>query len=226
VAGHSSTPNFKEFAETWFAANEPRWKHSYKITLRTSLDKQILPTFAEAQLDDVSKSALLAFRTNLAKIPRKNGSTGLSPAYINHVMVSLRSILNEAAERYGFDSPFKNIKPLKVARTDVKPSTLEEVQRRLERVRPDYRNYLVVRFFTGMRTGEVHGLKWEHVDFEHRHTAATLWLAAGENLEWITRQMGHSTTEMLFRIYSRYVPNLTRQHGSAFASLLKRTLGD
>ena len=38
------------------------------------------------------------------------------------------------------------------------------------------------------------------------------------------RQMGHSTTEALFRIYSRYVPNLTRQDGSTFESLLKRTL--
>lgn len=28
--------------------------------------------------------------------------------------------------------------------------------------------------------------------------------------------MGHTTTAMLFRVYSRYVPNLTRQDGSAF----------
>ena len=38
------------------------------------------------------------------------------------------------------------------------------------------------------------------------------------------RQLGHSTTEMLFRLYSRYISNLTRQHGSAFESQLKRTL--
>ncbi|MEY8212807.1 MAG: integrase, partial [Gammaproteobacteria bacterium] len=56
--------------------------------------------------------------------------------------------------------------------------------------------------------------------YQSRHTAATLWLAAGENPEWIARQMGHTTTEMLFRIYSRYVPNLTRQDGSAFERLL------
>ncbi len=95
-------------------------------------------------------------------------------------MVPLRSILNEAAERYGFDSPFKNIKPLKVARTDVNPFTLEEVQRLLERVRPDYRNYLVVRFFTGMRTGEVHGLQWKHVDFEHRQILVREFFVAGQ----------------------------------------------
>jgi integrase len=56
--------------------------------------------------------------------------------------------------------------------------------------------------------------------YQTRHTAATLWLAAGENPEWIAKQMGHTTTEMLFRVYSRYVPNMTRQDGSAFDRLL------
>ena len=57
--------------------------------------------------------------------------------------------------------------------------------------------------------------------YQMRHTAATLWLASGENPEWIARQLGHSTTEMLFRVYSRYVPNLTRRDGSAFESMLR-----
>lgn len=311
VASCSSVPTLADFAETWFAENELRWKHSYKITLRTSLNKHILPAFGDRPLDSIAKSELLAFRANLAKVPRRNGSIGLSPARINHVMVPLRMIVNEAADRYDFETPFKSIKPLKVARTDVDPFTLEEVRLLIRHVRVDYRNYIVVRFFTGMRTGEVHGLKWKHVDFERRqilvresfvagqqtttetdgstreiqmsqpvfdalkaqatvaqhsvyvfanragkplsvhnvtkrvwypllrhlglpmrrpyqtrHTAATLWLAAGENPEWIARQMGHSTTEMLFRVYSRYVPNLTRQDGSAFEAILKRKLGN
>ena len=53
-----------------------------------------------------------------------------------------------------------------------------------------------------------------------RHTAATLWLASGEAPEWIARQLGHASTEMLFRVYSRFVPNLTRRDGSAFDRLL------
>lgn len=128
LASSSSIPSFRDFADTWFSENEPRWKYSYKITLRTSLDKHILPVFGELQLDEITKSALLAFRANLARIPRKDGFSGLSPSRINHVMVPLRSILNEAAERYEFSSPFKNIKPLKVGRTDVDPFTLEEVR--------------------------------------------------------------------------------------------------
>lgn len=42
--------------------------------------------------------------------------------------------------------------------------------------------------------------------YQTRHTCATLWLSAGESPEWIAKQMGHSSTEMLFRVYSRYVP--------------------
>jgi integrase len=48
------------------------------------------------------------------------------------------------------------------------------------------------------------GLKYRR-PYQMRHTCATLWLAAGESPEWIARQLGHTTTEMLFRTYSRYV---------------------
>ena len=62
--------------------------------------------------------------------------------------------------------------------------------------------------------------------YQTRHTAATLWLASGESPEWIARQMGHTTTEMLFRVYSRYVPNLTRKDGSAMERLLNQRFLD
>ena len=63
------------------------------------------------------------------------------------------------------------------------------------------------------------GLKHRRA-YETRHTAATLWLAAGEAPEWIAKQMGHANTMMLFKVYSRYVPNNTRQDGSAFEALI------
>jgi integrase len=60
--------------------------------------------------------------------------------------------------------------------------------------------------------------------YHMRHTAATLMLAAGENPEWVASTLGHSTTEMLFRVYSRFVPNLTRNDGLAFAGLMHARL--
>lgn len=56
--------------------------------------------------------------------------------------------------------------------------------------------------------------------YQMRHTAATLWLASGEAPEWIARQLGHANTQMLFSVYSRFVPNMTRRDGSAIDRLL------
>ena len=268
--------------------------------------KYLIPFFGDKEVGQITKSDVLAFRASLAKVTARKPDSTLSNRRINSVMKPLRQILNEAADRFEFTSAFRNIKPLKMKRSDVMPFSLDEVQRILATARPDYRHYFTVRFFTGMRTGEVHGLKWKYVDFERRlilvresivlneedelktdgsmrdiqmnqlvfdalqaqfeatghsseyvfclrtgkpidnqnflnrvwapllrhlgiahrrayqmrHTAATLWLASGEAPEWIARQLGHTSTEMLFRVYSRYVPNLTRQDGSAMERLL------
>jgi integrase len=308
----SGTPLFRDFAETWFTENEVQWRRSYRITQRGALNKYLIPYFGDKEMGQISKADVLAFRAELAKAPARQPSSTLSNRRVNSVMKPLRQILNEAADRFEFTSAFRNIRPLKMKRSDVQPFTLDEVQLILSRAREDYRPYFTFRFFTGMRSGEVHGLKWKYIDFERRlilvresivlgeedelktegsqrdiqmtqlvyealleqfnrtgklseyvfcnqagkaldnknfvnrvwapllrhlglahrkayqmrHTAATLWLAAGEAPEWIARQLGHTSTEMLFRVYSRFVPNLTRQDGSAFDRLLTRSFAN
>lgn len=302
----SNLPLFKDFAETWFAEKEVEWRKTHRISTRADLDRLLKPQFGDKAVDQVTKADILTFRATLAKANARGKTTLLSPRRINKIMGPLRQILCEAADRFNFRTPFHGIKSLKFRKSDIMPFTLEQVKSILNTVRVDFRNYYTVRFFTGMRTGEVDGLKWKFVDFEHRqilvretvvngeveytkndgsqrdiqmsqavyealksqekatrhmsgyvfcntqgnpldhknvtnrvwtpllrylgieyrrpyqcrHTAATLWLAAGENPEWIARQMGHTSTEMLFRVYSRFVPNLTRQDGSAFDRLL------
>ena len=302
-----NTPNLESFSDLWYSENEVAWRRTHRKTVGDILKKHLKPAFGEVEVGSITKAEIMAFRSKLAKVPGRKGSA-LSPKRINAIMGVLRQILNEAADRFDFITPYQNIKPLRVPKSDVQPFTLEEVNRIISHVRSDYRNYYTVRFFTGMRTGEIDGLKWKYVDFENRlilirqtivagqedytktdgsqreiqmsqvvfealqaqeketghrsdyvfctredqpldhnnvtkrvwypllrhlgltprrpyqsrHTAATLWLASGENPEWIARQMGHSTTEMLFKVYSRFIPNLTRQDGSAFERMLAR----
>lgn len=301
------TPLFKDFIEEWLSETSIGWRRSYLVTIMGNIKKYYLPAFGDVRVGAVTRADLLKFRSSLAKVSGRNGNTTLSANRINKIMDPLRRIFEEAADRYDFTTPYVRIKPLKVPKSDVQPFTLQEVKQIIDSVRPDFRNYYSVRFFTGMRTGEIDGLKWKYVDFarrqilvretivygeddytktdasqrdiamsqpvyealqnqhratgvisayvfcnlqglpiEHnnvtkrvwypllralglerrrpyqtRHTAATLWLAAGEAPEWIARQMGHANTEMLFKVYSRYVPNLTRRDGSAFEQLLK-----
>ena len=42
-----------------------------------------------------------------------------------------------------------------------------------------------------------------------------MW-TAGRSPEWVARTLGHVNTAMVYRTYSRYIPNLTRKDGSAF----------
>jgi integrase len=300
------TPTFREFATQWVAEHQIEWRRSHLRTLKSTLDGHLLPAFGERCLGKISKADILGFRARLAELPGRTRGT-ISNKRINGILAPVRQILNEAAERFDFPSPVSNLKPLKVRRSDVFPFTLDEVHRLLDAVRPDYRDYLLVRCFTGMRSGEIDGLKWKYVDFDRqlilvreaivlgedeytktdgsqrdiqmstlvyealrrqeratrpiseyvfcnregrpidntnftdrvwrpllrhlglplrrpyqmRHTAATLWVAAGESPEWIARQLGHTSTQMLFKVYSRFVPNLTRRDGSAMERLLR-----
>lgn len=55
--------------------------------------------------------------------------------------------------------------------------------------------------------------------YETRHTFASWALGAGESPEWVARTLGHVDTTMVYKVYGRYIPNLTRQDGSAFERL-------
>jgi integrase len=315
-------PNFRDFVGQWLPQKQVEWRHSHRVTIDSTLKAHLLPYFGDMRVDLISRVDVLSFRTLLAskriRMPSKQTDEDrtITPTTINKTVGVLRMILDEAALQHEFKNPCLGVKRLKTQRRDIEPFTLEEVQQILARVRPDYRPYLSFRFFTGVRSGEAHGLKWKHIDFarsqvliretftygrteytkndgsqrelhmsqpvvdaltlmkpdgydkaptdfddryvfsttgkspldntnfndrvwkpllrnlglkyrrpyQMRHTCATLWLAAGESPEWIARQLGHTTTEMLFRTYSRFVPNLMRKDGSAFDRLVGETL--
>ena len=62
--------------------------------------------------------------------------------------------------------------------------------------------------------------------YQTRHTAATLWLAAGENVLWVSEMMGHADPHVTLQKYAKYAPDLTRRDGSAFEALLAQKMGN
>ena len=308
-AGAATMP-FSQLALAWFEQQGTDRKETTQTSAQSALNRHIIPFFGDRPVSDISRNDILQFKTQLAK-HQFNGRT-LSDSRISHIMSNLKAILAEGEQRYkGFASPYKNIGRVRRQASPLKPSkpfSLEEVMTLIRTIRPDFRNYLTVRFFAGMRPSEIDGLHWDDIDFERRqinvhrawvegkfvttktpkssrsismasmvfdalleqrkvtgaqggfvflsaqgkpihrrnflrrvwnpllmhlgyelrvpyqtrHTTASLWLASGESPEWIARQLGHSNTEMLFRTYSRYVPNMTRNDGSAFERMLEK----
>jgi integrase len=157
VAQKNETVTFADFAQTWFAEKEAEWRNSYRANQRLTMDKYLLPNFGHQVLSKINKADILKFRSELTQQPGLKGQT-LSSSRINHIMPPLRMILNEVADRNNFVTPFRNIKPLKVPRSDVDPFTLEEVNQIITLVRHDFKPYYTVRFFTALRTAEVDGL--------------------------------------------------------------------
>lgn len=297
---------FEVFSALWFEEKRHEWRDSHIETIEGILGGHLVPAFQGRPIGAISKTDIMSLRMALCAPDSETGRS-LSASRVNHIMTALRMILNEAADRFEYETPWRNIKALPMLRAEVQPFSLQEVRTIIGAVRNDFKPYYTVRFFTGLRTGEIDGLEWENVDFankqihvrqalvrgkiekcktassyrsllmsqqvhdalveqwqltgkkskfvfcarngqplnhrnvtrrvwyplleylglekrnpyQSRHTAATLWLAAGENPEWIARQLGHSNTSMLFRVYSRYIPNLMREDGKAFEQLLE-----
>lgn len=301
-------PNFADFYEVWIIQMAPQWRRLHRQGVEDIFHAHLLMRLGKLRLDKIDRDRVMQLRADLTLAPGHRGGK-LSASRINKIMRLLSQMLDEAALRYGFNSPCKNLKALREKRSDIQPFTLKEVQRLVAEIKAEYSDYVLARCFTGMRTGEIDGLQWTNVDFDRniikvraifsageyelggksasadrdvpmlppvrramlarhaqrrpgipwvfhsstgkpidahnftnriwypllerlelakrrpyqtRHTAATLLLAAGESPEWIARMLGHANTEMLFKVYSSYVPNLTRRDGIAIAGVLSK----
>lgn len=178
--GNSLTPTFARFAEQWFTEFKVGWRKTYITTVRGILDQHLLPRFATLGVGAITRAQILEFRSLLSEVRGRRPGTKLSPARINTVMLILRQILQESADRYEFTMPMGRLRPLKIPKSDVDPFTLDQAQLIIGSVRNDYRHYMTTRFFTGMRSGEIHGLKWKYVDFERRLILVRETIVGGE----------------------------------------------
>lgn len=306
ILDRNELPLLKDYYPVWFRQNQVSWKKSHRDNVDNIFDKHLIPAFGRKRLDEISRSDVLDFRTGLSEKKGRGSNTQLSNSRINKIISPLKKLMADAAIEFDIANPTESISPLQMQKSDVVPFSINEVNLFLQTIRRDYKNYYTVRFFTGMRTGEIDGLKWKYIDFDRRlilvretvvngeddttktqssvrdiqmsdmvfdalasqekqtrklseyvfctqkgtplshhnvtrriwyphlknqgidsrrpyntrHTTATLWLAAGESPEWVANQLGHSNTQMLFNVYSRFIPNLTRQDGSAFEKLI------
>jgi hypothetical protein len=199
AAAASPTTSYKDITATWPSEHQIEWRRSHFKVLKCTLDGHLLPHFGDRPVGTIVKADILTLRTKLADLPGRAGPK-LSPKRINGILAPMRQILAEAPQTQ--HSATGKLSDYVFCNKEGKPLDNDNFGSRVW--------YPLLRHLD---------LK-KRRPYQMRHTAATLWLASGEAPEWIARQLGHSSTEMLFRVYSRYVPNLTRRDGSAIDRLL------
>jgi len=147
---------FGEVSQEWIAIKATEIRSSTLREYRCSMNYHILPKIGNTPIKDLGYLEIKRLIANLT----------CSGKRLKNVMVPMREVF-KFAQLAGFidKNPMALVANPKVAKPDIHPLSMEEVNRFLEVVSPRYRNFFIVAFFTGMRFGEMAALKWRNVDF-------------------------------------------------------------
>ena len=150
------TKLFGEVAQQWAEIMSQKVKSSTLKDYRCAMNHYILPRFGNMLIKDIDFLDVEEFRSKLKCSNKRK----------NNVLVPMRSVMKFALKAGLIDkNPMGLIDNLKVSKPEIYPLSIDEVHRFLDVVRPLYKNFFQVAFYTGMRFGEMAVLKWKNVDF-------------------------------------------------------------
>jgi len=148
---------FGEVALEWVKLVSKEIRSCTLDDYRHSMNKYILPKFGNTPIGKISYLDIRKFVSELTCSNKRK----------NNILVPLRSVFKMAFLDDIVDkNPLDKIENLKSGKPDIHPLSMNEIRLFLEKVCPWYKNFFVVAFFTGMRFGEMSGLKWKNVDFK------------------------------------------------------------
>lgn len=157
----SSAPTVREFAPTFLASSDATNKASSVDSKRQILENHILPAIGDMPLPDVTYAVIEDFK--LALLQAAPSRRALSAKTANNVLTVLRRLL-ALAERRGLVASVPHIDWLRAPRPDFDFLTFDEAERLLAAASDADRLILLMALRTGMRFGELIGLRWQDVD--------------------------------------------------------------
>jgi len=164
---------FADFCRRWLASAEHRVKPTTLRGYRTSLENHALPTLGDLLLQRLQPLHLTHLYAQLLKKPVDPNKT-LSPTTVRLVHRTLHAALEDAV-RWGLIpwNPAKRVKPPQASRYTGQVWTPEEAWQFLAAAQASrwYALFLLA-LMTGMRRGELLGLKWPDVDWQN----ARIWV--------------------------------------------------
>lgn len=157
-----------EAAEQWLSTAKLRVKESSYANYENIVKKHILPVLGREMIMNLTTGKLNDFINLKLVSGRLNGNGGLSAKSVRDIMTVYRSIENYAVREYGIKETHFTMPKIEKKQTDILTSA----------ERKGLENYLIhnqnktniailLCLFTGLRVGELCGLKWEDIDFDN-----------------------------------------------------------
>ena len=137
------------------------------------IEKHILPMFGRMRLRDIKTYHVQDFIMKLNSMPRNDGKSGhISPQTVKRYTTVLRSMLTMAYKMYYMDDDVGLSRRLTFPKEhyqEVDVFTIEEAKAILSAAKTEpinIRLLIELALFTGMRRGEIIGLKWSDINFD------------------------------------------------------------
>jgi integrase len=170
----SASVTVEKAGALWITSGESAGLERSTINQRKShLEHHIVPLIGQTLLSKLTVPAVRDFEDTMRK-------EGRSPAMVKKVLTSLGSILADAGERgLAMRNPVRDIKGSRKGRdrrqekrqkgkleVGVDIPTREEIKALVAALDDNWRPFLITAIFTGMRSSELRGLRWQDVNFK------------------------------------------------------------
>ena len=157
-----------QWFDRWLASRRGELRGSTFANYQMAARTYILPAIGNMALRSVTKARLRELYQNLAEKGGRNGRS-LSPKTVHNVAVILVKVFGDAIEDRLLPgpNPAERAHKLPASRIDMRTWTGGQVASFLDTVADDRLFCLWrVAFFTGMRRGELLGLRWRDIDLD------------------------------------------------------------
>lgn len=160
---------FADFARRWSETVLTEMKPSSQVSIRSVVRHHLVPAFGNHLFYEFTPEMVQVF---IAQKRRE-----VSPKTVWNIVMVLRSIWNTALQwRYASDDIFAGVRMRTAPRTEARCFTGEDVRRILEAAEEPYRTFYWLAAETGMRAGELCGLRWQ--DFDPEAGILRVWQSA------------------------------------------------
>jgi len=147
-----------DYMKISFEMNKGTRNSSTQYGYQIAYDKRISPVMGHMNIDKIKPSDVKLLQSNLVGV--------VSPRRIKNIRAVLNGILSDALDNDLISkNPVSATKTIPLDDSEIYPFSMSEIALILENSEGQSRNFFALGFMSGMRSGEMIGLKWSDIDF-------------------------------------------------------------